>query len=334
MRAPRARTCWSCKASDRPRALVPFVARSSPTSTWPRAASSSTHPDGLLDLETCLNMRIDIVTIFPEYFGPERGRERLIRPRRLAARQGRRARRHRRPACTTCAPGPRDMHRTVDDTPYGGGPGMVMKPERWGDALDAVVPRRARRPGRPSRRQRRPGWSCPTPSGRPSPRRPPLAYARRAPAGLRVRPVRGDRRPGRRRTPASRMAVDEVSIGDYVLAGGEVGGAGHRRGGGVGCCRGCSGTSGRSATTRSRARARWSGLLEGPVYTKPATWRGLEVPAGANVGQPRGDRPLAARRGAAPHARPARPDLIGRLAAAADELDAGPPVLGGGRFSG
>src|SRR3954464_9235868 len=49
-----------------------------------------------------------------------------------------------------------DRHRTVDDTPYGGGPGMVMKPEPWGEAIDSIAP-----PG-PA-----PRMIVPTPSGRP-----------------------------------------------------------------------------------------------------------------------------------------------------------------------
>jgi len=74
-------------------------------------------------------VRIDIITIFPEYFGPLRvsllgkAAERGIVEfevhdlRRWA----------------------RDIHRTVDDTPFGGGPGMVMTPGPWGEALDAVA---------------------------------------------------------------------------------------------------------------------------------------------------------------------------------------------------
>ena len=83
-----------------------------------------------------------------------------------------------------------DRHRTVDDTPYGGGAGMVMRPEPWGEALDAAGPSRtpaAHRAGRarPRRRAVHPG-------GR---RR---ARARRAP-GVRLRPLRGHRPAGARR---------------------------------------------------------------------------------------------------------------------------------------
>ena len=74
-------------------------------------------------------MRIDIITIFPEYFAPLTSRSSVRRPR--AARS--------RSACTTCGHWTHDVHHTVDDSPFGGGPGMVMKPEPWGEALDAVA---------------------------------------------------------------------------------------------------------------------------------------------------------------------------------------------------
>ena len=74
-------------------------------------------------------MRIDIVTIFPDYFGPlsvsllgkaqERG-DVDLRVHDLREHTD-------------------DVHRTVDDSPYGGGPGMLMRPEPWGRALDALL---------------------------------------------------------------------------------------------------------------------------------------------------------------------------------------------------
>lgn len=75
-------------------------------------------------------MRVDIVSIFPEYFAPLDlsliGRARANGTLRLAV--------HDLRGWT------HDVHRTVDDTPYGGGPGMVMRPEPWGEALDALAP--------------------------------------------------------------------------------------------------------------------------------------------------------------------------------------------------
>ena len=74
-------------------------------------------------------MRIDIVTIFPEFFGVldvsllgKARRERLLELGVHDLRQW-----------------THDRHRTVDDTPYGGGAGMVMKPEPWGEALDELL---------------------------------------------------------------------------------------------------------------------------------------------------------------------------------------------------
>ena len=86
-------------------------------------------------------MRIDIVTIFPDYFGPvgADGRVGGSGPLgvSLIGKAGARGdidfRVHDLRAWTT------DVHHTVDDTPFGGGPGMVMKPDVWGDALDAVL---------------------------------------------------------------------------------------------------------------------------------------------------------------------------------------------------
>ena len=103
-----------------------------------------------------------------------------------------------------------DRHRTVDDAPYGGGPGMVMKPDVWGRALDEIA-------GPPARRR----WCVPD-AGRPAFTQQVAAELAAADApGLRLRPVRGHRPAGRRRR-SRRMPVRELSIGDYVLAGGEV----------------------------------------------------------------------------------------------------------------
>ena len=79
-----------------------------------------------------------------------------------------------------------DVHQAVDDAPYGGGPGMVMRPQVWGEALDAVVGDRA------------------GPAGRADPGRAPVHPGRRpglgggAAAGVRLRPLRGHRPAGDR----------------------------------------------------------------------------------------------------------------------------------------
>jgi tRNA (guanine37-N1)-methyltransferase len=115
-----------------------------------------------------------------------------------------------------------------------------------------------------------------------------------------------------------RMPVDEVSIGDYVLAGGEV----------AVCvileavCRLLPGVLGneQSATDDSFGDDGSSGLLEGPVYTRPRTWRGRDVPdvllSGNHKAIARWRRDEALRRTVA-----VRPDLVGRLVTAGSELD-------------
>src|SRR6185312_9337295 len=104
-----------------------------------------------------------------------------------------------------------DVHRTVDDTPYGGGPGMVMRPEPWGRALDDLAPSDGPQPR----------LIVPTPTGRPFTQTlaaelasaPWLLFACGRYEGIDARVAH---------YAATRMRVDEISLGDYVLAGGEV----------------------------------------------------------------------------------------------------------------
>ncbi len=207
-------------------------------------------------------MRIDIISIFPEYLAPlgvsliGRARETGLLDVHV----------HDLRVWTT------DVHRTVDDTPYGGGPGMVMKCEPWGSALDAVTGGETRdghsRTGPPR-------LVVPTPSGRLFSQELAeelsgqewLLFACGRYEGIDARVVEDAR---------SRMVVDEVSIGDYVLAGGEAAvlvivEAVAR------VLPGVLGNTG-SISDDSFAPGRMAGLLEGPVYTKPAEWRGRMVP--------------------------------------------------------
>jgi tRNA (guanine37-N1)-methyltransferase len=152
-----------------------------------------------------------------------------------------------------------DRHRTVDDTPYGGGAGMVMRPEPWGRALDELVPDGGAR------------LVVPTPSGRPFTQQlaqelaaePRLVFGCGRYEGIDQRVVSW---------ASGRMPVDEVSIGDYVLAGGEaavlviVEAVARLLPGFLG--------NPESLTEESHAGA----LLEYPVYTRPPTWHGLDVP--------------------------------------------------------
>ncbi|GGL32040.1 tRNA (guanosine(37)-N1)-methyltransferase TrmD [Planomonospora parontospora] len=201
-------------------------------------------------------MRIDIISIFPEYFAPldvsliGKARERGILDVRL----------HQLRDWT------HDVHRTVDDTPYGGGPGMVMKPGPWGEAIDDVL---AADPGS------RPRIIVPTPSGVPFTQRLAMDYA--AEPWLLFTPARYEGIDSRVMAEyGSRLRVDEVSIGDYVLAGGEaavlvmVEAVGRLLPGVLG--------NARSAVDDSFAPGAMENLLEGPVYTKPPEWRGREIP--------------------------------------------------------
>jgi tRNA (guanine37-N1)-methyltransferase len=269
-------------------------------------------------------VRIDIVTIFPDYFGPvgEDGRVGESGPLgvSLIGKAGARGdidfRVHDLRAWTT------DVHHTVDDTPFGGGPGMVMKPDVWGDALDdvlAIVPASAApasgtpASGTPAR------LIVPTPSGTPFTQELAAAYAQEAHLvfacgryeGIDSRVVADAR---------TRMPVDEVSIGDYVLAGGEVAVAVIVEA----VCRLLPGVLGNEQSNRDDSfggtGGAMSGLLEGPVYTRPRTWREHDVPdvvlSGNHRAIARWQRDEALRRTAVN-----RPDLIRRLAAAPDGLD-------------
>src|SRR5688500_12669643 len=74
-------------------------------------------------------MRVDVVTIFPEYLAPL-DLSLIGRARELG---------HLTLGVHDLRTWPHAVHRTVDATPYGGGPGMVMRPEPWGEAFDALV---------------------------------------------------------------------------------------------------------------------------------------------------------------------------------------------------
>jgi tRNA (guanine37-N1)-methyltransferase len=306
-------------------------------------------------------MRIDIVTIFPEYFGPASGvggplGVSLIG--KAAARGDVAFHIHDLRQWAT------DVHHTVDDTPFGGGPGMVMKADVWGAALDAILsekpqssansstplpttpstpinslaePSNALSPDErstlsaPSASSPAPPTPAvpsvtgarlvvPTPSGVPFTQEMALAYAGERHLvfacgryeGIDARVVEDARARG--------MAVDEVSIGDYVLAGGEAAVVVIVEA----VCRLLPGVLGneRSVSDDSFGGGGGSmhGLLEGPVYTRPRAWRGNEVPAvllsGDHAAIARWQRDEALRRTAE-----RRPDLIRRLAAG-DGLDA------------
>jgi tRNA (guanine37-N1)-methyltransferase len=270
-------------------------------------------------------MRIDIVTIFPDYFGPvdSAGRVGASGPLgvSLIGKAGARGdidfRVHDLRRWTT------DIHNAVDDSPFGGGPGMVMKPDVWGDALDAVLAEAAptsvpdaeaaEATTAPAR------LVVPAPSGMPFTQELASAYAAESHLvfacgryeGIDSRVVADAR---------TRMVVDEVSLGDYVLAGGEAAVAVIVEA----VCRLLPGVLGNEQSAADDsfggAGGAMSGLLEGPVYTRARSWRGLEVPdvllSGHHRAIARWQRDEALRRTAAN-----RPDLIRALATAADGLD-------------
>ncbi|MET0303122.1 MAG: tRNA (guanosine(37)-N1)-methyltransferase TrmD [Microbacteriaceae bacterium] len=193
-------------------------------------------------------MRIDIVTIFPDFFSvldvSLLGRARttgLLDVRVHDLRDF-----------------THDRHRTVDDTPYGGGAGMVMKPEPWGEALDAVLT---------------PASTVvfPTPAGtvftqpiaRDLTRREHLVFCCGRYEGIDQRVIDEAR---------TRAEVLELSIGDYVLNGGEVASMAMIEAVG----RLVPGVIGNAASLDEESHE--DGLLEYPSYTKPAEWRGHVVP--------------------------------------------------------
>ena len=196
-------------------------------------------------------MRIDVVTIFPTFFdvlevsllGKARGAGLLdVRVHDL------RDHTH-------------DRHRTVDDTPYGGGAGMVMKPEPWGEALDAIVADSATPPV----------FIFPSPAGErftQSAARE-LSHADHLVFGC------GRYEGIDERVFAYAATLGEVrlmSLGDYVLNGGEVASMAMIEAIG----RLIPGVVGNPDSLVEESHE--DGLLEYPSYTKPSSWRGLDVP--------------------------------------------------------
>ncbi|WP_129337724.1 tRNA (guanosine(37)-N1)-methyltransferase TrmD [Cellulomonas endophytica] len=158
-----------------------------------------------------------------------------------------------------------DRHRTVDDTPFGGGAGMVMRPDVWGAALDEVM-RPA--PGEPVDAH----LLVPTPSGRTFTQRMAEELAGDGHLVLACGRYEGiDARVAEH--VGARHRVSEVSIGDYVLNGGEAAALVVVEA----VVRLLPGVVGNPASLVEESHGA-AGLLEYPVYTKPPTWEGLEVP--------------------------------------------------------
>lgn len=194
-------------------------------------------------------MRIDVVSIFPAYLAPLElsliGKSRESGLLDIQAHDLRDF--------------THDRHRTVDDTPYGGGAGMVMKPEPWGEALDAVATESA-------------VVIVPTPSGERFTQavagqlaeESHLVFACGRYEGIDQRVVDH---------AAARWRVRELSLGDFVLNGGEVAALAMIEA----IVRLIPGFMGNPESLVEESHGS-DGLLEYPVYTKPASWRGLDVP--------------------------------------------------------
>jgi tRNA (guanine37-N1)-methyltransferase len=193
-------------------------------------------------------MRIDILTIFPEFFSvldvSLLGKARQSGLIELGVHDLRDF--------------THDRHRTVDDTPYGGGAGMVMRPEPWGEAFDSVLGENST-------------VIFPSPAGerftqamaRSLAEAPHLVFGCGRYEGIDQRVIDDT---------ATRATVREISLGDYVLNGGEVATMAMIEAIG----RLIPGVVGNPESLEEESHE--DGLLEYPSYTKPPQWRGLEVP--------------------------------------------------------
>ncbi|GAA4027472.1 tRNA (guanosine(37)-N1)-methyltransferase TrmD [Allokutzneria multivorans] len=199
-------------------------------------------------------MRVDVITIFPDYLSPLR--EALLGKAidkgllELGVHDLRKW--------------TYDVHKAVDDSPFGGGPGMVMKPQVWGEALEEVCAGAVTRGSTPR-------LIVPTPAGRPFTqavaeelaRESHLVFACGRYEGIDQRVIDD---------AATRMPVEELSIGDYVLVGGEVAVLAIVEA----VVRLLPGVLGNPASHQQDSFS--DGLLEGPSYTRPVVWKDREVP--------------------------------------------------------
>jgi tRNA (guanine37-N1)-methyltransferase len=229
-------------------------------------------------------VRFDVITIFPELFAPFRAAGVLGQ---AIARGEIALESHDLRSWT------RDRHRSVDDIPYGGGPGMLMKPEPIVEAVEALVGKKGERAAR---------------------------VLLMTPQGERFTQERAKELAGERHLAivcgryegvdqrAVELAIDEeISIGDYVLSGGEVAAMVVIEA----VSRFVPGVLGNPASAQTESFYR--GGLEGPQYTRPAEYRGLAVPEvlrsgdHAKIARWRAEQALA-------RTRTRRPDLSSRHA--------------------
>ena len=206
-------------------------------------------------------MRYDVVTIFPEYLEPlklsllGKAREKGLVDLHL----------HDLREYTF------DRHRTVDDTPYGGGAGMVMKAEPWGLALDEVLAASPLKAATEDAADTRPLLIVPSPAGAVFDQA--MAYELAEEKHIVFAPARYEGIDERVLDWAQEsFRVMPVSLGDYVLYGGEVAVMAMIEA----ITRLIPGAMGNPASLEEESHT--GGLLEYPVYTKPAVWREREVP--------------------------------------------------------
>ncbi|WP_092254718.1 tRNA (guanosine(37)-N1)-methyltransferase TrmD [Corynebacterium cystitidis] len=235
---------------------------------------------------TQLALRLDIITIFPEYLEPLRHAllGKAIEEGILEV------------GVHNLRDWATDRHKSVDDTPLGGGPGMVMKPEVWGPALDDIAAGRvgyelssaskhrndrlrhdevhgtqARPYAAIGEDRSKPLLLVPTPAGTPFTQADAQAWSRENHIVVACGRYEGiDQRVFE--DAEKRYRVREVSIGDYVLIGGEVAALVIAEA----VTRLIPGVLGNTASHEQDSFS--DGLLEGPSYTKPRVWRGLEAP--------------------------------------------------------
>ena len=193
-------------------------------------------------------MRIDAISIFPDYFAPlDLSLLGKARAKDLISFQA-----HDLRTWT------HDVHRTVDDSPYGGGAGMLMKPEPWGEAFDEILTQETTviftSPAGEVFKQS-------TAEELASEKH--IVFACGRYEGIDQRVVEYAK---------TQSKVRMISIGDYVLNGGEVAAIAMIEA----IVRLIPGVIGNAESLLEESHA--DGLLEYPSYTKPSTWRGLDVP--------------------------------------------------------
>ena len=196
-------------------------------------------------------MRIDIITVFPEMFRGFLGESMISR----AARAGRVFIR-----TVDLRDFARDQRRTVDDKPYSGGPGMLMKPEVWFDAIETCLAALAADTPAPV--------VLTTPTGTPYTQRTAEAFAASPHLIFLCGHYEGiDAR-------VRRLVTDEVSLGDFVLTGGEIPVAAMVDS----TVRLLPGVLGGGSAATANESFGEEGLLEAPQYTRPPVYRGMSVP--------------------------------------------------------